>query len=525
MVLLAIATFIEMSCSKEYSCERCQSINQPPVAMAGPDQLINLPGNSVLLNGSASYDQDGKITQWKWTRIAGSSSLNIRQPDSAQTIAGGLMQGIYQFELQVTDDKGALDKDTVQITVNAAAINNHPPMACAGQDQNITLPTNAVVLNGTCSSDPDNNISTYLWMTISAPASPTIASANTPQTPVSNLVEGTYLFQLNVTDSTGLISADTVKIVVSKQPDNSPVDIYVTGMADDQAVYWKNGQGIKLPSQSSEATATAIEVVGSDVYVAGEEGDLFIYKNNRAKYWKNGMEVFLTGPIGAGATSIAVSGSDVYVAGWQYKGSKSIAIYWKNGQPVELTDGSEEAEATGIVVDGSNVYVVGWENRTAKYWKNGQPVALTDGKNTANAWGITIAGGSIYVSGSEVSGSTYIAKYWKDGQPVSVSSGVQQAYGMSIAVDGNSIYVAGYEGEYSQTNAVCWNNGIKIPLINPNNQSIATSIAVWGGNVFVAGYEFGANSQFMAKYWKNGQAVFLSSPSGTWATCIKVVKK
>jgi hypothetical protein len=35
---------------------------------------------------------------------------------------------------------------------------NHPPIANAGPDQTITLPTNTVSVNGSSSSDPDNNI-------------------------------------------------------------------------------------------------------------------------------------------------------------------------------------------------------------------------------------------------------------------------------------------------------------------------------------------------------------------------------
>lgn len=525
MIIAVGISFFQLTCSKEYSCEGCRKVNQPPVANAGADQQITLPLDSVLLDGTASKDPDGKIKSWRWTKIQGPASSNIRNADAEKTTVTGLGKGSYQFQLQVTDDKGATGTDTVAILVKDPIVANQPPVACAGPDQSITLPDNSAILDGLCSTDPDNSITNYLWSLISGPSAIPMPGSNLAQVRVSNLVEGTYLFLLRVTDAGGLFSEDTLKILVNKQPDNSPVDIYVAGMNDSKAVYWKNGQGVILSSQSSEAVATAIEVVGTDVYVAGEEGDLFVYKNNRAKYWKNGTEVMLTGPIGAGATSIAVSGNDVYVAGWQSKAGKSIAIYWKNGQPVELTDGTEDAQATGIVVDGGNVYVAGWEKQTAKYWKNGQPIALTDGKNTANAYSIAVAGGSIYVSGTEVNGSIYVAKYWKDGQPVNISSGIDQAYGRSIAIEGNDVYVAGYEGDYDNTNAFYWKNGNKVSLMNPNNLSIATSVAVWGGNVYVAGYEYGPNSQFRAKYWKNGQPVFLSSPSGTWATCIRVVKK
>ncbi len=48
--------------------------------------------------------------------------------------------------------------------------------------------------------------------------------------------------------------------------------------------------------------------------------------------------------VNAEAFSIAISGDDVYVAGHEDK----IAKYWKNGKPVNLTDGSTYASARSI---------------------------------------------------------------------------------------------------------------------------------------------------------------------------------
>jgi len=41
--------------------------------------------------------------------------------------------------------------------------NNKPPIAVAGPDRAITLPTDSVLLDGRTSSDPDGSISSYLW--------------------------------------------------------------------------------------------------------------------------------------------------------------------------------------------------------------------------------------------------------------------------------------------------------------------------------------------------------------------------
>lgn len=51
--------------------------NKPPIAVAGPDQVITLPTDSVLLDGRTSSDPDGTISNYLWTKISGPSSFNI----------------------------------------------------------------------------------------------------------------------------------------------------------------------------------------------------------------------------------------------------------------------------------------------------------------------------------------------------------------------------------------------------------------------------------------------------------------
>ncbi len=258
---------------------------------------------------------------------------------------------------------------------------NQPPVACAGQDQTITLPVNSLMLDGSCSYDANNNISSYLWTKISGPASFNIVNANVVQTQLTNLVEGIFLFQLRVTDAGGLFSMDTVQVSVMRQ-NNSLIDVYVSGSEKGVAKYWKNGQEVILGNQI-DSYAGSIAVVGNDVYLAGGAGDFLTAGSNRAKYWKNGQEVLLNMMGDAFSSSIAVDGGDVYVAGWEYSGTRMVAKYWKNRQAVSLTNGLTDAEATCIIVVGGNVYVSGHENGVAKYWKNGQPVSLTNGSQQA----------------------------------------------------------------------------------------------------------------------------------------------
>ncbi|HMO33806.1 MAG TPA: right-handed parallel beta-helix repeat-containing protein, partial [Lacibacter sp.] len=188
--------------------------NQNPVANAGPDRTITLPTNTVTLNGSGT-DPDGSIASFQWVRLSGPNTPTIVSPTAAQTVINNLIQGTYQFELRVTDNLGAIGRDTVQVTVNPAP--NQAPTANAGPDLSITLPTNSVTLNGS-GSDVDGTIASFQWTRISGPNTPTIASPNAAQTAVSGMVQGTYRFELRVTDNQGAIGRDTVQVTVNPAP-------------------------------------------------------------------------------------------------------------------------------------------------------------------------------------------------------------------------------------------------------------------------------------------------------------------
>jgi len=96
------------------------SVNRQPVANAGADQTITLPNNTVSLDGSASADPDNNITGYVWRNISGISGFTIVNAIAVQTQLNNLVQGVYLFELKVTDAGGLFSKDTVLVTVNSS---------------------------------------------------------------------------------------------------------------------------------------------------------------------------------------------------------------------------------------------------------------------------------------------------------------------------------------------------------------------------------------------------------------------
>lgn len=103
---------------------------------------------------------------------------------------------------------------------------NHSPVANAGTSQTITLPINNVDLDGSASTDPDNNITNYEWEKIYGPASYIMNNSFIPQTMVTNLTEGIYHFELKVTDAGGLYSRDTVEIKVDHPNNEDTITLY-----------------------------------------------------------------------------------------------------------------------------------------------------------------------------------------------------------------------------------------------------------------------------------------------------------
>jgi len=119
-----------------------------PSANAGTDQSITLPVDSAQLLGSGT-EANGTIVSYKWVQLSGPSISTIASSGSAATEVTGLAQGIYTFQLTVTDNSGVTATGVVKVTVNPAAVTPGTPVVSAGSNQTITLPTNSATLTAT----------------------------------------------------------------------------------------------------------------------------------------------------------------------------------------------------------------------------------------------------------------------------------------------------------------------------------------------------------------------------------------
>ncbi len=185
------------------------TFNPVPVANAGPDQTVNV-GATVTLDGRASTDanNDALVYSWSFTSVPSGSTATLSQSGTSRPTFTATHAGDYVVQLIVSDGTTNSPPDTVMITVTPAA--NRAPTANAGIDQTGNIGT-AVTLNGSASSDLDNDTLTY-----------------TPD------VVGTYTVQLIVNDGTVNNAPDTVTVTVAP-PNAAIVSITASNAAASEA--------------------------------------------------------------------------------------------------------------------------------------------------------------------------------------------------------------------------------------------------------------------------------------------------
>ncbi|HEY6657579.1 MAG TPA: hypothetical protein VIZ62_03530, partial [Nitrososphaeraceae archaeon] len=93
--------------------------DRKPIANAGLDQVITTNQN-IVLDASASFDPDGKISSYLWKQT-GTSEGKIKSSNSmiySFPIPEGLKEKSLEFKLIVMDEKGQKDTDTINFLLN-----------------------------------------------------------------------------------------------------------------------------------------------------------------------------------------------------------------------------------------------------------------------------------------------------------------------------------------------------------------------------------------------------------------------
>ena len=176
------------------------TINSVPVADAGIDQAISSLGTQVMLDGSASFDDDGDSLTYAWSLIEQPEGSTAALDDNDSVTPGFSIDayGDFVFSLQVTDTQGSTSTpDTVVVsTLNLA------PIAVANAAQLAVLVNDFVFLDGSDSSDPNGDALSYAWILSSQPAgsSAFVDAPNTVDPTFVADLPGTYQLSLVVSD-------------------------------------------------------------------------------------------------------------------------------------------------------------------------------------------------------------------------------------------------------------------------------------------------------------------------------------
>lgn len=185
--------------------------NSKPVADAGSDILANVIGQCIQLDGNGSFDNDGDVITYLWSFIAkpAGSSAELAGADTKTPSFTADVHGDYVVGLIVNDSWSSSDLDTVVVSFT-----NVKPIADAGINQTANA-GDTIYLDGSNSSDGNNDPLTYFWSIVSKPAGST---AELSSSSASNLYftadkAGSYIISLVVND--GFENSEPCNITVT----------------------------------------------------------------------------------------------------------------------------------------------------------------------------------------------------------------------------------------------------------------------------------------------------------------------
>lgn len=112
--------------------EEAQEVDEPPRSDAGQDVVIQLPTDWAVLDGRDSVDDHG-ISHYEWTLVRGDTAINMKATHPGLLKISGLQEGVYTFQMTVTDTAGQKSSDNVSVTVLAP---KHQAEVCTGHCSN-----------------------------------------------------------------------------------------------------------------------------------------------------------------------------------------------------------------------------------------------------------------------------------------------------------------------------------------------------------------------------------------------------
>ncbi|CAF1062140.1 unnamed protein product [Adineta ricciae] len=200
------------------------AIGEPIEArVANRREIVFWPSNDVVLDGTPSIIEQQTQISWKLLSNDNKQRLNeidILSPHSLKTRVSNLRIGQYKFQLTLTtNDEEYTSKKDVLVVVYTQ--NGKPPKVSINlETSRVNILNNLIILNGSATT-ADYGIDRWQWK--KSPSSPAIGnflnnSDRSPMAYVTNLIEGSYVFILQVYDDRQQMSEANITVRVGGIP-------------------------------------------------------------------------------------------------------------------------------------------------------------------------------------------------------------------------------------------------------------------------------------------------------------------
>lgn len=184
-------------------------------ANAGSETVLILPARTFQLDASGSYVSGGVIAGYYWNKVSGPAGDIMNDPSQSTVGLSLSSAGTYIYQLTITANTGtkAIAFKTIQVLPAGTQVS--APVASSGNNQQISLPSMAV-LDGTGSYTTNGaRIINVSWVKASGPPGDHIDGNSHLLADATFAHSGNYVYTLYIGDSEGNFSTSNVTIQVN----------------------------------------------------------------------------------------------------------------------------------------------------------------------------------------------------------------------------------------------------------------------------------------------------------------------
>jgi len=260
-----------------------------------------------------------------------------------ETFTASVSDGALNIDFTAALSEGGVDRPKVSaIEILPNTPTNQPPVANAGSDTTITLPSGTATLRGS-GTDADGTITGYNWTKVSG--SGTIASPSSATTNVTGLTQGTSVFQLVVMDNQNAASApDQVIVTVNAAGSTTMYRINAGGPAVTNSIGVFAADNFFSPSPGFTFSTTSP--------IAGTNDDA-MYQTERSSTTDNGTFSYAF-PVTNGSYKVVLHFAEIY---WTAAGKRKFDVSIEGARVLDNFDIFQKVGANTADIESFNVIV------------------------------------------------------------------------------------------------------------------------------------------------------------------------